>query len=88
MGDFEVVVPDGYVVVETNLVVTSENTYAFTHFLKSTAESHADHLNKQRVGPLLRYVVEPSSKALRRRAGWMSRWVVVPYQNVLRKKEN
>jgi len=86
--DFEVLIPEGYEVVETQEVVESEGVFAYSHFFKSTAHSHADHLNAQRIGPLYRYeVVRPTKRTRNLLGGWWHRWMVVPYQNVLRKKE-
>lgn len=85
--DFEVVIPDGYEVHETMKVVDSDEACAFTHFFHATALSHADHLNNQRVGPLMRWEVERIPAGIKRRLGPLERWIVVPYQNVLRKIE-
>lgn len=79
MSDFKVLVPEGYEVVETDQVVSSD-TIVYTYFFREYAERQAKRLNEARIGPLLRYVTEPTSK------GWR-RWAVVPYQNVLRKIE-
>lgn len=83
--DFEVFVPEGYEVVETDNLVISDTTTIKTHLAKGIAEKHAEQLNNARIGPLIRWVVEPTSKALRKEYGWLNRWAVVPYQNVLRK---
>lgn len=85
MADFEVIVPEGYVVVETDKVIASETLMVYMHFSQNVAERHAANLNADRLGPLIRWVVEPASKELRKRHGWLTRWVVVPYQNVLMK---
>lgn len=85
--DFEVLIPDGYEIVETDTVVASDETLVYTHFFKTAAKQHAKQLNQDRLGPLLRWEAEPTSKAMREQLGRVTRYVVVPYQNVLRKIE-
>jgi hypothetical protein len=87
MADFEVLVPDGYEVVETDTVVTSDTEHISIHMFESIAQRHADQLNENRLGPLLRWVVEPTTKEMRKHFGISSlgRWAVIPYQNVLRR---
>lgn len=86
MTDFEGLVPDGYEVVETDKVVDSDRSYVHLHVIKRAAKIHAADLNDGRVGPLLRWVVEPTTKAIKKKWGRWARWAVVPYQNVLREK--
>lgn len=87
MSDFEVIVPDGYQVVETDEVVKSDEAMVYTHVHKTVADRHAKELNDDRLGPLLRWKVKPVSKEMREHFGWswFAKWAVVPYQNVLRK---
>lgn len=87
MVDFEVLVPDGYEVVETDNVVDSDSVSVMIHLFKKVAQRHADQLNEDRLGPLLRWVVEPITDDIRAQFEIhpMARWVVVPYQNVLRR---
>lgn len=87
MADFEVLVPDGYEVVETDNVVDSDSVSVMMHILQSTAQRHADQLNEDRLGPLLRWVVQPITDDIRKQfeISRLARWAVVPYQNVLRR---
>lgn len=84
--DFEVA--EGYEIEETNEVFDSKTAYGYTHFLRLFAQSHANHLNAQRIDPMYRYIVEPISSEMRHqmRLSRLERWAVVPYRNVLRKK--
>lgn len=85
--DFEVAIPEGYEVVETNEVTGSE-IHGYAHFFRSSAQRHADQLNDQRINLLHRYVMEPVTPKIRQqtRLRRLDRWIVVPYRNKLRKK--
>ena len=88
MADFEVLVPDGYEIVETDKIVDSDRNHVHLHVFRKAAEVHASDLNDGRVAPSLRWVVEPTTKAMKKKWGRWARWAVVPYQNVLQLKKN
>lgn len=82
--DFEVLVPEGYEVIETNEVVKSDEARVHIHLFENTAKKHAALLNAQRIGPMFRWVAERTSEELRKTTPWHAgRWAVVPYQNRL-----
>jgi hypothetical protein len=81
----ELLVPDGFQVVETSQIV-KDGTVEFYTF-KWIAMRRCQQLNDARTWPTYRYEIETVSKEVRQELGWLNRWSVTPYQNHLQKIE-